>query len=132
MKLFLDNNLTPRIAAAIRPLVEPYGHTVVHLRERFPADTSDEAWLSALSAERGWCVLTFDRGIRKKPHERSLWLTTDVVIFFLARGWNRMAPVEQAGRLLLRWGDLVAQADLVRPPAAFLVRVKGKLSQLRL
>jgi hypothetical protein len=43
MKFFLDNNISPRECRAIRELEDREENEVVHLRDRFRADTTDEA-----------------------------------------------------------------------------------------
>ncbi|WP_191059667.1 PIN-like domain-containing protein [Geminicoccus harenae] len=104
MKLLLDANLSPRIARAVHVLVEPDGHEVHALVDRFPAATKDEVWLESLAAENGWATLTFDRHIMKRPHEREAWLRSGVVVFALEPAWAKgLLPREQAARLILWW-----------------------------
>lgn len=134
MKLLVDANLSPRIARALNHLVEPEGHQVHALADRFAPSTPDIVWLGTLAEETGWAALTFDRHIMKRPHEREAWLRSGVVVFALAPAWSKgFGPREQAARLLLMWPKLVAAFEAVDPPAAFLVQIniRDKPSQLR-
>ena len=64
MTFFLDNNLSPILAGGLRG----FGEDVHHLREVFPPDAPDEAWLPEIR-ERGWYLVTHDKRIPRKPAE---------------------------------------------------------------
>lgn len=132
MKLLVDNNISPLVARTLRAaLTEGEGH-VEHIRERFGPGVKDEDWLQALGSEGGWAVLTADHRISRRPHEKAIWRSTDLVIFFLEPAFAKLPPREQAGRLILRWEDLVAAFGKSRPPAGFRVRLRGRLETLSL
>ncbi len=132
MKLLVDNNVSPLVARTLRVAVAEDEGYVEHIRERFGPDARDEDWLRALGSEGGWAVLTADHRISRRPHERAIWRSTDLVIFFLEPAFAKLEPREQAGRLLLRWKELVAAFRESRPPAGFRVRLKGRIETLRL
>jgi len=85
VKLALDENLPPALAHAINALLAPSGGQAISIPERCGRGVSDREWIEALQAEGGWAVLTFDRKLRTRPHERlaldsraswySSWLT---------------------------------------------------------
>ena len=68
MKFFFDNNLASKIARGLNGFVSPE-HQVVHLKDRFPANTDDVDWMKALAKEEGWIIITADIQIGKNPHE---------------------------------------------------------------
>jgi predicted nuclease of predicted toxin-antitoxin system len=70
LKALLDNNLSPRLAAALHILVEPDGHEVRHLRDRFAMNTPDIEWLAALGREGNWVIISADQRIFRNRHER--------------------------------------------------------------
>lgn len=131
MKLLLDNNLPPRVARALHLLVEADGHTVTHLRDRFPSNTPDIEWLNTLGNEGGWAILSADMRIHKNRAEREAWRKSNTVAFFLSRWWSKQKFTAIAARILMRWSDLEDQYRLVAAPAAFEVRSTGKLKQLK-
>jgi predicted nuclease of predicted toxin-antitoxin system len=134
LKALLDNNLSPRLAAALHILVEPDGHEVRHLRDRFAMNTPDIEWLAALGQEGNWVIISADQRIFRNRHEREAWRQSSLTIFFLARAWLRMAHLEQAHRLIQWWPRIVEQVDLVEPGAAFEVPVRaghGRFRQLK-
>lgn len=61
MNFLIDNNLPPSIARALHELCSGEGHVVVSLRDRFPADTIDIHWITDLTAEGGWAVVSQDK-----------------------------------------------------------------------
>lgn len=98
MKFFVDNCLAPKHAAALNALVQPE-HSVMHLRDKFAADTPDEVWLTALGKEGGWIVLSGDCRISRNAHERAAWHTSRLTAFFLAKGWQNLPLMEQHSKL---------------------------------
>ena len=131
MKLFLDNNLPPRVARALNELVEPDGHQVVHLRDMFSHSTPDVTWLSELGSQGGWTILSADMRIHKNKAEREAWRRSNTIAFFMTRSWSRLKFTEKAAKILLRWSDLETQTKLVAAPAAFEIGLSGKMKQLK-
>jgi hypothetical protein len=106
LKLLLDNHLSPRIARCMQALFTNE-HKIVALREHFPENTTDVEWMAALHEQRGWAVVTRDLHIRTRPHERAALDEANIVFFFLASGWRKIAVEETAVRLI-RWTPKLA------------------------
>jgi hypothetical protein len=98
VKLLVDHNLSPAIARALQPLYSE--HHFIALRDRFPPDTSDVDWMTALSDEGGWAVITKDLRIQFRPHERLALDRSKIVFFFLAGAWRKFSVPETAARLI--------------------------------
>lgn len=132
MKVLIDNDLSPHIAAAINALVEPHGHRVIALRSEFPSDTEDLFWIEALGREVGWTVVSGDANITRRVAERNAWRQAGLVGFFLAPGWRKLDPLIQTARLLMWWDKLVAQTDLIKGGAIFQLPINpgSRLRQL--
>lgn len=131
MKFFFDNTVPLRLAKAIATLAEGQGHTITHLRERFESDVLDTVWIPALATERDWIVISGDVRITTARHERAAWFESGLLGFFQAKGWTNLTLWEQSWRLIQWWPRIVDQANKVRPPASFLIPVKGaKFEQL--
>lgn len=131
MKAILDNNLSPRIAVALHALVEPEGHLVKHLTDRFPAATPDEAWIRALGTEGHWVIISGDVRIVRNRHEREAWRQSGLTVFFLARGWRNMRNLERAYRLIQWWPRIVEQAELIEGGAAFEIPIRARSGRFR-
>ena len=86
MRFFFDNNLSPKLAKSLHLLVEP-DHQIVHLKDRFVANTPDETWMTELAKERGWIIVSGDLRIKKNPHEVQAWRSAGHTTFFLKSGW---------------------------------------------
>jgi hypothetical protein len=132
LKVLLDHNLSPHIAAAMDALVRPRGHQVVALQKRFPPHTADEVWIRALGQEGGWVVISGDVRITKNAAERNAWRQAGLIGFFLMPVWRKYDPLGQTARLLLWWEKLVVQAQLVKGGAIYQlpINVGNKLKQL--
>ena len=65
MKFFFDNNLAPKIARGLHEFVSPE-HSVVHLKQKFPANTDDTVWMQELGQEKDWIIITADIRIEQE------------------------------------------------------------------
>jgi hypothetical protein len=111
LKLFLDNNLAPRIARSLNALFDGE-HLIVALPDMFRRNASDVEWITALDQQGGWAVLTRDLHIRTRPHERAVLDRARIVFFFLAGAWESFSVEETAARLVRLVPKMAAQTEL--------------------
>lgn len=137
MKLLLDNNLPSALAAALSQLsTGQWGddHQVLHLRDRFPANTPDTEWITTLSQEGDWTVVTHDRF--NKGQEREVLKRADIKVFLLDKSWKNQNFWAKAENLVRWWPAIVEHAERTRGGAAFRVRWrfsgKGQFEQMTL
>jgi hypothetical protein len=98
LKLLVDNNLSPSLAHSLQPLFPD--HQILALREKFPANTRDVDWIKALDSEGGWAVLTSERRLKTRPHERLALDRSQIVFFFLTGAWLKYSVPDTAWRLI--------------------------------
>jgi hypothetical protein len=127
MKFFLDNNISPRISRALKELEDRDQNEVVHLRERFKADTTDESWMRQLGSEGDWVVVTCDTSISKNPHEIKAWFESGLIVFFLKSGWLSLAYWEFAWQLIKRWPLIKAKIHKASRGKGFMVHVRSSV-----
>lgn len=132
MKLLFDHNISPKVPRAINELVKDTGSTAVALRDKFSASTADQDWIDKLGREGGWAVVSGDRAITKNRAERTAWLQTDLVGFFLEPALARLDPLEQTARLILWLPAIEKQLSLISGPALFAlpIRATSRLRQI--
>lgn len=111
MKLFLDNNLAPRIARSLHALFDGE-HQIVALCDMFRRSAPDVEWITALDQQGGWAALTRDLHIRTRPHERAALDRARIVFFFLAGAWESFSVEETAVRLIRLVPKMAAQTEL--------------------
>ena len=119
MKLALDENLPSSLAHAIHALSAPKGGEAISIPGRFGPGTTDLEWIAALHAEGGWSVLTTDRKLRTRPHERRALEQSGLRVFILASGWNQEEYWPKAAGII-RWLPAMMQAGAVYPPPVLL------------
>ena len=90
VRFFFDNNLPPKLARSLHVLVAPE-HEVIHLKEKFPQNASDEAWMNGLAKELDWIIISGDNRITKNPHEVQAWRAAGHTTFSLNRD-GRITP----------------------------------------
>ena len=126
MRFFFDNNLAPKLAKSLHVLVEP-DHSVVHLKDRFAANTPDETWMRALAAESDWVIISGDIRISKNPHEVAAWHEAGHTIFFLKAGWTNLPFWDQAQKFVKCFPEIIATAERAKSGTMFMVSVNGKI-----
>lgn len=133
MKFFIDNNLPPALAHALRELSKPDDHVVLHLKDRFAANTPDIDWINSLSTEGSWIVVTHDN--LNKGLEREALRRAGLLVFFLDKSWKDHQFWEKAYQLVRWWPRIIEQAEGIQGGAAFKVtwnfRGKGKFEQVK-
>lgn len=130
MRFFLDNCLAVRHARALHAIVEPDGHAVIHLRDKFEADTPDVQWLQTLGREGDWIVISGDVRIVRNAHERAAWHQSGLTVFFLKPGWTNIAPLEQHAKLAHCLQDIMKCAEHAKKGSGFTVTPHGKIEQI--
>lgn len=133
MKFFFDNNLPPRLARALREVLETEGFEIVALREKFPEDAQDEIWLPALAAEGEWVIISGDQDILKNKQRRQVWIRAGLTTFFLMSAWTRggMKLLEISWRLIKRWPEIIDLARTARRGSCFKVPLTGRIKRAR-
>jgi len=111
LNFLFDNNLPLRLARAISALDGSESTAIVHLRDRFPADTKDTQWIAELGTEGGWVIVSADQRIFRNKHEREAWRSSGMTAFFLAKGWGNQQFWEQAWRLVRWWPRITEIAE---------------------
>jgi hypothetical protein len=82
-------------------------------RDHFPDDAPDIAWIP-YATERSWVIITQDRGIQRRPHERQAVLSSGARYFCLAGGSRR--GVETAALIVEHFAITDALARAMKPP----------------
>lgn len=131
MKLFLDNNLPPRLARALSALFAGE-HEIVALRDKFPANISDKDWITKLNAEGGWTILSADRRILRNPSEKMALRASGLTAFFFGSTLaNKVGIEKQMIRILQLWDAIETTVKTVQGGAAYELPASSmKLRQL--
>lgn len=124
MRVVVDENLPPPLARALAALFVGE-HEVIHLRERFGAATTDVEWMSVLSAEGSWVVLSADRAISRNKAELRLFKSSKLIGFFFSPGLQRASLVKKLERLMAVWETIEKQVPLVRGGSMFEIQMRG-------
>jgi hypothetical protein len=130
VKVLVDENLPPALARALAALFAGE-HDVVHLRDRFGPRVTDLEWISALSGEGGWVVISGDRRITRNRAEYQAFRTSNMIGFFLSASLQKAPILKQMERILALWSVLEQQSALVAGGAMFELPMKSpRLRQL--
>ncbi|GAB7543672.1 hypothetical protein CS8_033440 [Cupriavidus sp. 8B] len=104
------------------------------MRDRFPQDTTDAAWIDALSQEGGWAVITHDK--LNKGLEREALRRAGLIVFFLDKSWSNHRFWDIAHNLVRWWPRIIEQSEGIKGGAAFRLPFnfsgKGQFEQVKL
>lgn len=131
MKVVFDENLSPRLARAFQKLFEGECE-VITIRDRFNKKTSDITWISDLSSEGKWVVISGDRRITRNQAEYNAFRSSKLVGFFMSKSVYKSPVTKQAARLLILWEDIQTLSDKVEGGALFELPGKAKIRQLKI
>ncbi len=123
IKFFVDANLGINLVNGLRIL----GYSnIEHVHDTFKEGVIDEEWLEYVG-EKGYILITKDKGIRKNPKEKTALLKYNIVAFFL--GGSQMGIRETSKQLITAWNKMEACAERQRKKGvagAFIVRPGGR------
>jgi len=130
MKCLFDNNMPPKLAKTLNFLEGDDGITVEHLKEKFPPNTPDIEWITKLSKESKWFIITQDNQIRKRSLEKKAWQESHIPIIFLQKSWIKLNLWEMAWRLIKYWPGLKENINLNRKYESFQLTINGKVTAI--
>ncbi len=131
MKVILDNNLSPALARALQELFRNQ-HEIVALRDKFHDGPTDLEWITELSGDSRWVVISGDRRISRNRAENQAFRNSRLVGFFLSKGLYKSKVTKQMERILALWDAIEAIASTVQGGAMFELPLKStRVQQLR-
>ncbi|MGY6531835.1 PIN-like domain-containing protein [Glycocaulis sp.] len=111
MKIRLDENLSFRVAAAIRGFTaNRAGFEVSHVRDDNPPGTSDPIWLKKFSDEGGSVVISGDPNILRNWTNLIAYRETGLIAFFPPTRWDQLKAFGQAALLMRWWPAIIEKA----------------------
>lgn len=105
------------------------GADACHLQDEFSADTPDVDWLPQVG-QKGWVVITGDRGISKKPAERKALEEANIISVFMAKGFTSKPIFEMVSLVIRWWPDIEKAVSRVKPGTSLEVNPNGKVDLL--
>lgn len=124
MALLLDENLSPKIATALKAL----GREVTHVNEILPRGTADEEIFSKL-AELDWFLLTQDIKIKRHKHQREAMIQAGIGAFIFT-GRAEKSLEEMTIKILEHLDEIESLAGTTSRPFIFGISDRGKMERL--
>lgn len=119
------------MARALRELFKDE-HEVTYLAEKFPRNISDIDWISGLSKEGLWVVISGDRRITRNRAEYHAFRSSNLIGLFLSHGLYKAPVIKQMERMLALWPVIQTVTATVQGGAMYELPLKStKLRQLK-
>jgi hypothetical protein len=131
VKVIIDENLSPALAKALGALFAGE-HEVDHVRIKFGPGVADAEWVTRLSEEGHWIVISGDARIARRKSEQAVFRNSRLIGFFLAPALNSAKVTTQMQRLLALWDDIEVIAKRVASGSMYELPIRGKIRQLRI
>jgi hypothetical protein len=136
VNFFFDNNLSLYLAHAIRELcrVEPDVGEVIHLRDRFAANTKDHEWITQLALSGPWVVISQD-AFTKNDLEREALRLSGLIVFVLDRQWSEHKHWPKSQNLVKWWPAIMEQCLRIKGGASYRLPWRysgGRMEQIRI
>ncbi len=126
MRFIFDANLSPRLPRALNQLYAPDKHAIVAHVDKFKHDAKDPDWISALSKEGNWIILSCDL-FKKNPIEREAIANCGLLVYVMTKGWGNLGFDDKAWKLVRWWPRIVQHAEVSAPaPYCFAPKISGK------
>lgn len=108
-------------------------HEITYLAEKFRPDISDVEWITELSREGHWVVISGDRRITRNRAEYHTFRNSNLIGVFLSQGLYKATVAKQMERILALWPTIETVCRTVQGGAMFELPVKStRLRQLKL
>lgn len=131
MKVLIDENLPPALARALDAIFAGE-HEIHHLRGKFGTGVKHIEWISALSQDSRWVVISGDTRITRNRAEQMAFRNSRLIGFFLAPSLKKSKLTKQMQRILALWEDIDALSQRVAGGAMFELPMSGVVRQLKL
>jgi hypothetical protein len=125
VRVVFDENMPPAVARAIRELAavldagSPDPVEVRHALELVRHGTSDVPLVQAVAdgLHAKAALITTDKSIRTRAHERAAFVTTGCIGIVLRQHWNHASMMERA-QATVRWWETWVQTVTNAPPGS--------------
>lgn len=117
---FFDENMPKRLAEAFS---DDFGESVTHLYHHFGRDGILDPAVLRYVGERGWVLITRDRKILRRSHERAVIEEAGIGAFFMNDSLNDFCSIVRA--ITHNWPEIKRLAQTRERPFVFLVRERG-------
>lgn len=97
---------------------------ISHLTEKFPADSKDETWISALSMEGDWIIISGDPRISRDKGPKEAWHLSGLTAFFLFEKFSSKRFWKQVEFMASWWPDIKQKARECKKGSGFRLNQK--------
>ncbi len=112
MKVALDENIPLGIVRAFQALAGERtirGYQFVSARDYSEnGDESDVPWIRRFAADGGRVVISGDKRMRARVHERDALASAGMIVFYFTAAWSKSSDMTKSS-MLLRWWDMIAE-----------------------
>jgi len=120
------------MARALRELFKGE-HEITYLAEKFARNVSDLDWITNLSKDGHWIVISGDRRITRNRAEYQAFRSSNLIGLFLSQGLNKAPVIKQMERVLALWPTILTISTTVQGGAMYELPMKSfKLRQLKI
>jgi hypothetical protein len=110
VRFFFDNCVSIKFVQALSILAQVQGYELVHLTDRFAADTRMNNGSVLLLVMVTGRIISGDPRISRGQAQKKAWQESSLTAFFFADGWTSKGFWKQAESLVHWWPQIVLKA----------------------
>jgi hypothetical protein len=129
LTFFFDNDISWRTVEALKQLIDPEEAELVALRERFPANTKDTAWIPE-AGKNGWIVISRDYNQRRRDAEHQALRLHKVRALYIRQSGNPAELYSDAARIIKNWPKIFDWAARAKPRSLARLESSDKIVEL--
>lgn len=127
MKILIDHNLSPRLAAALNAFFVEDGFNFYSLREKFSVDATDEEIFVKWRAAGGDLLISGDIRITKNRLQKKAFKESGLIGLFFNRTVLALAPNKQAAIIINLWEDIIQELKAAQIGTIFIMGPNGRI-----
>jgi len=120
VKIALDEHIPKTVLDAVQQLLEDERIAKIEIVGAVnyveAPSRSDVPWLRKFAEDGGKVLITGDKAMRSRLHERQALLELGLIVFFLPANWNN-EPFMMRAAFLLRWWSVIVERAMTSKPS---------------
>jgi hypothetical protein len=116
LKIRIDENLSPRVAAALKGFMGGRsGFSVDYVGDHHPPRTSDPSWIRQFASEGGNAIISGDAKILANWPDLIAYMESGLIGFFPPPKFNDLKGAGQAALIMRWWPCIIEKAKVSKP-----------------
>lgn len=111
MKIRFDENISPRLVAAVRALEPDHLVEITHIRDQYQTGLPDPDWMFQFRDEGGTAMISGDHNILQTPVNLKAYTESGLISIWPPANWPQYKRFGQAALVIVWWPAIKARIE---------------------